>query len=322
MDASVIIPSLNGKQNLERFLDSIIFSVKKSKYEIEIVIVDDHSADGSIEYLHRYKQTNNLNEILKIIDNKFGQGISSARNTGAKISEGKYLIFLDNDVLVEEDFFDKVLDYCVRYQDEIKCAACAGYYIKDMRQLDGMKLIRWKHGFMRFTSNIMNNELSPADSYYKSYGVQGAYFVCGKDLFDELGGFLEIYDPIIMEEADLSYRILKRGYTIGYIADVKPLHLWGGTINSKVSEKTKYLSIRNRYIFTLINIHSKKLLVQFLLLLPFRILCKFDRKAIITSYKLRKQIFKLRVKEKMKSKISDMDLLRDIKKYEKLIRLI
>ena len=81
------------------------------------------------------------------------------------------------------------------------------------------------------------------DRVYYSFGMQGAYFLCRKDLYVKLGGINELFEPYLLEETDLMYKILKSGYKIAYANDTKPLHLCGGTIKSKTSERTKYLSL-------------------------------------------------------------------------------
>lgn len=150
MDVSVIIPSLNGFRHLEAYMPSVIKAAESSGRDIEIIIVDDNSSDGTVERLRdAYSSARNV----KVISNP-GKGACSARNYGVSVSGGRFLLFIDNDVVLEEGFFGKVLKYFDK--PEIGAVTCAGYLMKDGRQIDGIKLLEWRRGFPRFTRNILN----------------------------------------------------------------------------------------------------------------------------------------------------------------------
>lgn len=317
MDVSVIIQSLNGKEYFKEFLPSIIDSCKNSKYECEIIVIDDKSEDDSVDYLDKLQSNEPL--LRYAVNPK--KGTCSGRNYGASISKGKYLLFLDNDVMVEKDFIDKMIKYFS--YDNIGMVASAGYQLATKEQIDGIKLINFKRGFFRFTKNILNKDLkklSDGEIYY-SFGVQGAYQACRRDLYLEVFGMSELFEPYLLEETDLFYKIVKRGYKVAYASDTKPLHKWGGTIASKVSERTKYLSVRNRYIFNFIHLHSLSLYLSFLLMIPYRLLFKNDRAALKEIYSNRKAIKSERNREKSASVKSDIEILNECKNYAKEIRL-
>lgn len=308
MDISVIIPSLNGRKYFDVFLSSVIKECENTEYKAEIIIVDDGSEDESIQYLESISS-----DILKPYRNT-KKGACSARNYAVSKSSGKYLVFLDNDVVLEEGFFKKVVP--LFNDDSIGAVACAGYQYDSKSQIDGIKLLKFKRGFFRFTKNILNDKLKDNEEKYYSFGVQGAYFACRRSVFDEVHGISELFEPYLLEETDLMYKILKHGYNIVYAKDTKPLHKWGGTIASKVSERTKYLSIRNRYLFNFIHLHSKALFLQFIVLNFYRIFKSRDRKALKELYNMRKDIINERNREKLSSKRDDKKILFLSKYYE------
>lgn len=87
---SVIIPVYNVEQYITECVDSVI----KQKYRnLEIILVDDGSTDNSGTICDRIS---NLDERIKVI-HKANGGLSDARNSGMKIANGKYLLFLDSD---------------------------------------------------------------------------------------------------------------------------------------------------------------------------------------------------------------------------------
>ncbi|MDR0646254.1 MAG: glycosyltransferase, partial [Elusimicrobiota bacterium] len=263
---SIIIPSFNGKHHLKDRLPSVVLACKQSPIPTEIIVVDDNSEDDTLNFLKEEFKGN-----IKSFKNP-QKGACSARNHGVLQSKGDILFFIDNDVYLDENFFKTAMPYL---SPDMFCAACAGYKaVNPKEQLDGIKLINWKRGFFRFTNNIYNKDLKPADKYL-SYGVQGAYFFIERRKFEQLNGFDTLLDPYGLEETDLTYRGLKRGWEIEYIKNVRPLHKCGGTIASKTNKRTRKLFERNRMLFIWKNTHSKALLLNHLLWLwrsPYQVL--------------------------------------------------
>lgn len=309
MDISVIIPSLNGRKYFDEFLSSVIKECERTLYKAEVVIVDDGSEDDSMPYLESI-----ASDILKPYRN-IKKGACSARNYAVLKSSGKYLVFLDNDVIIEKGFFEKIVP--MFQNSSVGAVACAGYQYDSRQQIDGIKLLKFKRGFFRFTSNILNKDIKEGLDEYLSFGVQGAYFACRRDVFDEVCGISELFEPYLLEETDLMYKILKHGYKILYQPNTHPLHKWGGTIASKVSPRTKYLSVRNKYLFNFIHLHSTKLFIQFILLNIYRVFKSNDRKALKELYSMKDKILYERKREQQLSKVTDEDLLKASNKYFK-----
>lgn len=310
MDISIIIPSLNGRKYFDEFLPSVIDEVTHTHIDAEIIIIDDHSTDNSYEYLKSI-------ETVKVYINE-RKGLCSARNYGASKAKGNYLVFLDNDVKIENGFLKKII--IMFTNEDVAAIACAGYQYDSRQQIDGIKLLKFKRGFFRFTSNILNKDMKEGLNEYLSYGVQGAYFACRKDIYNKVGGVTELFNPYMLDETDLMYKILKRGYKILYQPYTHPLHKWGGTIASKVSPRTKYLSVRNKYLFNFVHLHSTILFIQFIIFNIYRIFKSNDRKALIELYSMRKEILQARNRERENSVKTDRELLKLSKQYGKLIR--
>lgn len=254
MKIGVVIASKNGFHHLQDCLPTVVAAAKKSTVPVHVTVVDDQSSDDTL------KKAPALFPQVTFLGNP-QTGACSARNFGVKHTPCDWICFLDNDVFVEEDFFNTVQKYL---NAGVFCVACAGYAAYPRQpgaweQLDGVKLFGWNKGFPRFTRNVYNDSL-PDMAEYPSWGVQGAYFFCQRHYFDRLGGFDELLDPYMLEETDLVYRGLKRGWKVVYAPDTKPRHKCGGTINSKKSGKTQFLSKRNRVWFVWKNVHDTPLL--------------------------------------------------------------
>ena len=112
-DLSIIIPVYN----CESFIDICISSLinQNTKYNYEIIVVNDGSRDNSLMRLNKY------NKKIKII-NQGNSGAATARNKGVISSNGRYLGFVDIDDYISSDFVEKMLDYAYKTKsDVIKC---------------------------------------------------------------------------------------------------------------------------------------------------------------------------------------------------------
>lgn len=114
MRVSIIIPVFNSSKYLAECLQSIL---SQSFEDFEAICINDGSTDNSLEIL---KQFQNKDSRIKII-NQENQGVSTARNEGLKIAQGKYVGFVDSDDTIEKDFFAKL------YQSAEKNQADAVY---------------------------------------------------------------------------------------------------------------------------------------------------------------------------------------------------
>lgn len=100
---SIIIPIYNVEKYLRRCLDSV---VNQSYNNLEIILVNDGSLDNSIEICNEYAHRDNR---ITIITQK-NKGLSGARNTGIKHSNGDYLMFIDSDDKVEVNMVSTLVE--------------------------------------------------------------------------------------------------------------------------------------------------------------------------------------------------------------------
>ena len=119
LDLSIIIPVYNAEKYLTECLDSIINN--KTKYNYEIICINDGSTDTSLNILNTYsKRHNNITVITQ--ENR---GASRARNIGLDNATGKYIAFIDCDDYVSNNYLDRLLEEALKNDcDLVKC----GYY--------------------------------------------------------------------------------------------------------------------------------------------------------------------------------------------------
>lgn len=103
---SIIIPCYNSSDFIEKLLE--FFNAKKEEY-LELIFVDDHSNDDTIEKIQKAIIKTEIR--YKLIKKKLNTGPADARNQGLKVAKGKYVMFLDSDDSLTKDFFYKIKNY-------------------------------------------------------------------------------------------------------------------------------------------------------------------------------------------------------------------
>lgn len=96
---SVIIPVYNVEKYIRECLESVFAQTQK---EMEVIVVDDGSTDGSMEIVREYQEKYNS---LRIISQR-NQGLGAARNTGFRNARGKYVYYLDSDDCIKPDLLE------------------------------------------------------------------------------------------------------------------------------------------------------------------------------------------------------------------------
>lgn len=109
---SLIIPCYNAERSLEKCLNSV---VQQSYKNLEIIIVDDGSADGTSTI---YKKFESRDERIKIIKQE-NSGVSKARNRGVKSAAGEYICFVDSDDWVEPDYCSELYNSLIKENADI-----------------------------------------------------------------------------------------------------------------------------------------------------------------------------------------------------------
>jgi GT2 family glycosyltransferase len=216
---SVIILNYNVRYFLELCLKSLIEAVKA--IDAEIIVVDNNSNDDSCEMVKQ------LFPNVVLIENKENFGFSKGNNIGIKIAKGEYLCILNPDTMVAEDTFTKLLEFADS---------------KANLGILGCKLINGRGQFLPESKrNIptpwvsLKKMLGNATSYYSSLKPErigevdvlvGAFMLLKAKVYNEVDGFDEDYF-MYGEDIDLSYKILKKGYTNYYNGEVSVLHFKG-----------------------------------------------------------------------------------------------
>lgn len=240
---SVIIVNYNVEYFLEQCLNSVFDALKN--VEGEVFVVDNNSIDGSVEMVkEKFPEAH-------LIGNKDNVGFSKANNQAMRIANGEYVLLLNPDTVVEEDTFQK----CVDFMDAHPQGGGLG-----VRMIDGKG---------QFLPESKRGLPTPAVAFYKIFGfsrlfpknktfgqyhlgyldefevneveiLSGAFMLMRKEALDKVGLLDEAFF-MYGEDIDLSYRIIKGGYKNYYFPDTQIIHYKG--------ESTKKSSINYVFVF-------------------------------------------------------------------------
>jgi O-antigen biosynthesis protein len=229
MKLSVVIVSYNVKNILEKCL----YSVKNASEGIdpEIFVVDNNSSDGSADMVAEKFPG------IKLIRNTVNAGFAAANNQVLPCVKGKYILFLNPDTLVEKKTFSECIDFM------------------EARPGAGAMGVKMNDGNGKFLPESKRSLPTPLVAFYKISGLTGifprskifgryylghlhrdmtheievltgAFFFARKEALDSSGWFDEDFF-MYGEDIDLSFRILKCGYTIWYYPGTSITHYKG-----------------------------------------------------------------------------------------------
>ena len=246
---SVIIVNYNVKYYLDQCIRSVLRAFEEMNTPAEIIVVDNHSADGSVDYLEqRYPQK--LFPMVRFVRSAHNLGFARANNIAIRQSRGEYVLLLNPDTIVGEDALKASVDFMDVHEDAgavgVRMLGSQGRRAMESRRglptpmVSFFKMLgfcnRWPHHrlFGKYYMGYL-----PWDEPSQIEVVSGAYCMLRRKALDEVGLLDEDFF-MYGEDIDLSYRVLKGGYH-NYYLPVDILHYKG--------ESTQKSSFRYVHVF-------------------------------------------------------------------------
>lgn len=260
LSVSVVIPTWNGRHLLERFLPSVIaaahWHTNHSSTPVEILVVDDGSADGTAAWLVSLSSRTPVP--IRVVRHDVNLGFGAAANRGVAEAAFPLVWLLNNDVEVEREGIARL----ARAFDDAAPTLFAVHSRMvdvDSAQIVGTgKIGDFARGFLRVHRSYITTSGSPGPFW--SMFATGGSTMFRRDLFLELGGFDPIFAPFYFEDVELSYRAWKRGCTVGYEPQSVVRHRFSSTIRPLTGGRVERISQRNRLQFHWIHLHDGALL--------------------------------------------------------------
>lgn len=227
---SIIILSYNTASLTEQTIKSIYDSTKMDHDQFEIIVLDNASEDNSVRKIENL-QVRHTNLKLMISDENLG--FSKGNNKAAREAVGKYLLFLNSDIIVRNLAIDKLLQYKINKkdigflggklfnEDGSKQPSCGPFY--SLPVVFGALFLKGDYwGLTRYSPN----KIKTVD------WVSGACILTEKEIFYKVGKFDEkIF--MYMEEIDLLFRAKKIGYQTVFYPEAAFIHLGSASSGGK-----------------------------------------------------------------------------------------
>lgn len=253
VDLSIIVVSYNTADLTLACLDSVSASLKKHPVQAEVIVVDNASTDDSVKSIRSAG--------YNVVENKSNLGFGKANNIGLKKAEGKYVLFLNSDTLIQELNFKELIS--VMYKDEKIGVLTVRVNLEDGK-IDpashrGFPTI-WR-SFTYFSKlEYLTRDIPVLNRVFGGYHLthlnhsttheiespSGAFFLTRKSILDNLGGFDEKFF-MYGEDLDLSMRIKNLGYRIFFYPEQSITHLKGKSGMKHEDSKVKGQTSRHFY---------------------------------------------------------------------------
>lgn len=261
---SIVLPNWNGVYLLEKHLQKTIDASKGA----EIIVADDCSTDGSVEFLEK-KFPN-----VVIVANKKRNGFAVNINSGVAKATGDIVVLVNTDVEPEVGYLEPLIEH---FSD--KNVFAVGCMEKSQEKggvvLRGRGVARWEKGFYVHE----RGEVNQTDTAWVS-GGSGAF---RHSMWNILGGMDILYTPFYWEDIDLSYRARKIGWKI--IFEPKSIvdhYHEEGKIKREFSPiDVKRIVYRNQFTFIWKNVSHPAIFFTHIVWLPVRLIQAFMRGDIV-----------------------------------------
>lgn len=255
---SIVIPNWNGEEILPACLTSLGQALERAggPRPWEIIVADDGSTDGSLELLStRFPE-------VKVVKQDQRQGFISSANLGLSHCTGDYVLMLNNDVIVEPDFFTHAMPH---FEDSDVFAVTSRILRPDGQTFDsGRRVGVWERGLIRHW--VVARTGTTGATLYGSGGAT----IYDRKRFMALGWFDPLYRPMYVEDLDICYCAWKRGWKVLYEPQALAYHRASYSSKRVFKPRPFHTMIAtNHYLFIWKNITDAALYRQHLLWLPY-----------------------------------------------------
>ncbi|GAB4344556.1 MAG: glycosyltransferase family 2 protein [Candidatus Abyssubacteria bacterium] len=235
---SVIIPNYNGRAYLNDCLGSLL----QQTYEgAELIVVDNGSSDGSIEFVAREYSK------VRLVALESNRGYSAAVNAGFRAASGDLLVVLNNDTRAEPEFIGEL---CGALREE-HAASMAAPKMLFSRAPDTINSAGLGYS-IRGTNHDLGFGLKDGPDFQERrwiFGPCGGAGAYRRSLFEDIGGFDEDFF-MYYEDVDYSFRAQLAGHKCVFVPGARIYHAEGGS-GASLPEPRNYYFARNSLVVIL-----------------------------------------------------------------------
>ncbi len=316
---SVIIPNYNGKELFQKYLLYNLSIFESLKSNIQIIVVDDASTDGSVEYLKE-----NFNDKITLIEKKENTGFAQTCNLGIQMAHNELTFLLNTDVQLSADYFNHLFKY---------------FESPDTFGVMG-RIIGMNDDVIQESARcpkIIGRKIKPSNFFYlknesiltPTFYLSGAIALMDTEKLKEINGFNELFNPFYSEDQELCIRAWRLGWKCYYEHNAICRHeVAASTKNHSSRKKVKELYFRNRYYVHYLHLYGFDLLLWHLQVIFSDVLMAvftfqtYKVSAYLSVFTNRKKLNRKKraFKQKMINHSSKLDMLDVIHKIRFLLK--
>lgn len=247
MRVTIVIPNYNGRRLLAKHLPRVIAAGERA----EVIVVDDASTDGSVNFLRQ-----NFPQV-KLVQHARNQRFVAACNTGVKSARGKVVVLLNSDVSPEKGFLEPLLKHFT--DPRVFAVGC-----REIEKRPGTQIVsgrtegKFQRGFLVHWRP--EDQASP-----ETLWTFGGSMAVDRKKYLALGGMDELFAPAYWEDIDLSWRARERGWEVLFEKEAIVYHHHESTNPQELGKvRMKLYAYRNQILFVWKNIRGRQLVSHFL----------------------------------------------------------
>ena len=238
---SVIICNYNGEAVIGECLDSVFAQTHRN---LEVIVVDDGSTDGSCRAIREFPD-------VKLLRGARNRGIARCRNLGLREAHGRFVAFLDNDVVLEADWAQRMLEAARRHPR-------ARLFASHILAYDDPDCLDNTGGLVNLAGYAWNRDAGVREK--EAVNSERVFFPCGaamfarRELLEETGGFDGSY-RYAYDDVELGWQAHARGYEVIHVPEARVKHRISFTMGTHNPRKL-YLYERGRIRALLKNLEA------------------------------------------------------------------
>ena len=234
---SIVIPVYNQFDYTYQCLASIKENSGDVSYEI--IIADDCSTDLTQQILK-------IVSGIKVVRNKNNLRFLRNCNNAAKSAKGDYILFLNNDTQVRENWLKPLTDLMEKDPFIGMCGSKLIYADGLLQEAGG---ILWKDASAWNYGNRQNPNDSEFSYVREVDYISGAAIMIRQSLWKKIGGFDERFAPAYCEDSDLAFEVREKGYKVVYQPKSVVVHYEGISNGTDVTSGQKKYQVENQVKF-------------------------------------------------------------------------
>ncbi len=257
---TIVIPNYNGK----KFLKDCLRSLGKQTLKAPVVIVDNASTDGSVEYINQLiaeKPAKYPEVIIKELPTN--TGFAHAVNVGIEMADSEYVLLLNNDTVSEETMTEKLVA-AIERSKRIFSAGAKMLSMKNPDVIDDSGDLYCALGWAFSPGRDKDSK-----SYSKRASITSACAgaaIYRKSVFEQIGMFDDAHF-CYLEDVDLGYRARIYGYKNMFEPSAVVYHAGSGTSGSRHNAFKEELTAANSIYFIYKNIPALQVIINLPLLI-------------------------------------------------------